>query len=197
MMRGGCDTIAPKLTKCRSLVVPDQRHRGAPNGPINLLPQPRRLTRGQSVQVPNVDAAQQWAQFWSTRTTDIKVTLGVEFVDADDEFVEVAMDFKPEIGQVTGVYSAGALIQLADIAATWHCLRKAGALKDAAAPFPFSVQMSANLVGNTMSRVRARAKLVSQSKSMMVAETVVRSEDEARTVLLLTSTHMLRPSSRS
>ena len=138
-------------------------------------------------------AATEWDTFWSTRPTDIKVTLGAELVDAAQDFVAVAMTFRPEIAQATGVFSAGALIQLADIAATWLCLRTSGALVDTNAPFPFAVQMNAHLLGNVgEGRVSARASLASSGKTMMVAETLVVADATSKRLLLLTSTHLLR-----
>lgn len=156
-----------------------------------------RSSRAMLLRVSDVSPEKQWDEFWSTRPVDIRATLGVEFVHADEDTVETSMRFKPEIGQATGVYSAGALIQLADLAATWHCMRRAGVFDDPHAPFPFSIQMNAHLVGNTTSPVVARAELVSQSKSMMVAETVVRAEPDGKRLLLLTSTHLLRSPGRS
>ena len=84
---------------------------------------------------------------------DIRITLGIEHVEGDEEHVIMAMPFKPEISQSTGLFSAGALIQLADVAATWLChlrLRTSGAAEGA---FAFAVQISSNLVGNANSEI--------------------------------------------
>lgn len=137
---------------------------------------------------------EEWDRFWAGKDLDIRTTLGVVPIDADDDQVTLALPFRAEVGQSTGVFAAGALIQLADMAATWLCLRKLGAFTDPSAPFAFSVQMNAHLVGNVGNgRAVAIARLVTRGRSMFVAETRVRSDADDRLLLLLTSTHVLRP----
>ena len=83
-------------------------------------------------------------RFWADVDADIRITLGIEHVEGDEEHVVMTMPFKPEISQATGLYLAGALIQLADTAATWLChlrLRASGAAEGA---FAFAVQISSN-----------------------------------------------------
>lgn len=139
------------------------------------------------------DLDEEWAGFWTDKPVEIGMTLGVEPVDADDDHVALALPFRPEVSQATGVFAAGALIQLADMAATWLCLRKLGTVTDPTAPFAFSVQMNAHLVGNVASgRAIATAQLVSQGRSLFVVETRVRGDIDDRLLLLLTSTHVVR-----
>lgn len=138
------------------------------------------------------DLLGEWNKFWAGKDVDIRTTLGVEPVDADDDHVTLALPFRPEIGQATGVFAAGALIQLADMAATWLCLRKLGTIVDPSAPFALSVQMNAHLVGNVAAgRAVATAHLVTHGRSMFVAETSVRSDIDGRLLLLLTSMHFV------
>lgn len=121
------------------------------------------------------------------------ITLGIEPVGASDDHVELAMQFRPEIGQATGLFSAGALIQLADVAATVLCGRTAQKRDpDGVAMFPLSIQMNAQLVGNTNSgRAIARATLISACRKVMAAQTLVRDE-QGKTLVLLTSTHIIK-----
>ena len=131
-----------------------------------------------------------WREGWQHVEADIALTLGVEPVAAQDDWVLLAMPFRPEIGQFTGVFSAGALIQLADIAAVTLCSRTA--TSRGYEGFPFTVQMSAQLVANTSGgKVFARAVPVTQGRSVMAAETRVTDQD-GKLLLLLTTTHVVR-----
>ena len=133
---------------------------------------------------------QWWQDQWSDYKTDITFTLGIEPLSADDEHAALAMPFRPEIAQATGFFSAGALIQLADNAATVLCMRTAASRGQDG--FPYTVQMSAQLVANTNSgRAIARATLISAGRSVMAAETRV-TDESGRLLLLLTSTHVVR-----
>jgi len=114
-----------------------------------------------------------------------------EPVSGSDAHVELAMKFRPEIGQFTGLFSAGALIQLADVAATALCNRTVQQRDPQGGTFPLSVQMSAQLVGNTNSgRAIARSTLISAGRTVMVAQTLVR-DDNGKSLVLLTSTHII------
>ena len=131
-----------------------------------------------------------WRELCSQIETDITFTLGVDGVSASDDHVEMAMPFQPEISQMTGYFAAGALIQLADIAATALCMRTATRLGYDG--FPYSVQMNAQLVSNTNSgRAVARSTLASAGRSVMAAETRV-TDESGKLLLLLTSTHVVR-----
>jgi acyl-coenzyme A thioesterase PaaI-like protein len=91
---------------------------------------------------------------------------------------------------MTGYFSAGALIQLADNAATALSLRTAKSRGYDG--FPYSVQMNAQLVSNTNSgRAIARAAMASSGRSVMAAETRV-TDESGKLLLLLTSTHVVR-----
>lgn len=139
----------------------------------------------------------EWERGWAQVSADIALTLGIEPVRADDEAGEVvlSMPFKPQIAQVTGYFSAGALIQLADVAATAACHRAARRRDGEGAGFPYAVQMSANLLANTdQGRAVATARLMG-GRSVMTVETQVRDE-AGKLLLLLTSTHVLRQATR-
>ena len=134
-----------------------------------------------------------WHETWKDVAADIAVTLGIEPVSGSDMHVELAMQFRPEIGQRTGLFSAGALIQLADVAATALCVRTAQQRDpEGGASFPLAVQINAHLVGNTNSgRAIARATLISAGRTVMVAQTLVRDE-RGKNLVLVTSTHIVK-----
>jgi 1,4-dihydroxy-2-naphthoyl-CoA hydrolase len=133
-----------------------------------------------------------WDRFWGDVDGAIRITLGIEHVEGDEEHVVLTMPFKPEISQATGLFSAGALIQLADTAATWLChlrLRASGAPEGA---FAFAVQISSNLVGNADSgSATAHARLVSVGRTVMVSQTEVR-DDDGRALLVQSVTHVVK-----
>lgn len=144
--------------------------------------------------MPNDDPnfVSQWRESWSAVTADIAITLGIEPVSASDDHVELAMAFRPEIGQFTGLFSAGALIQLADVAATSLCLRAVRQRDPEGGTFPLSVQMSVQLVGNTNSgQAIARSTLISAGRTVMAAQTLVQ-DQTGKSLVLLTSTHVLK-----
>ena len=118
-----------------------------------------------------------WRDYWAETAADIRFTLGVEPETITDDQVVMRMPFKPEIGQATGLFSAGALVQLADIAATWLCLVH---LRNADAPegtFPFAVQLSVNLVANTRDEdALATAQIVSARPPLIVPQPEVHGE---------------------
>jgi uncharacterized protein (TIGR00369 family) len=131
-----------------------------------------------------------WRDQWSRIDSDITFTLGIEAVSASDEHVELAMPFQPEIAQMAGFFSAGALIQLADNAATALCLR--AAIRRGDGGFPYSIQMNAQLISNSNNgRAIARATMTSAGKTVMAAATRV-TDESGKLLLLLTSTHTVR-----
>ncbi len=140
----------------------------------------------------SADPVAEWQSFWAEIDADMAITLGIELVSGDATEVVMRMPFKPEISQATGLFAAGALVQLADVASTWLCslqLRESGAPEGA---FPFAVQLSANFVGNTdRGDAVARAHLVSAGRTVLVTQTDVRDENE-RLLLTQSGTHIAR-----
>jgi 1,4-dihydroxy-2-naphthoyl-CoA hydrolase len=140
----------------------------------------------------DADAVAEWNRSWAGVKADIWMTLGIEPVAASKDQVVMKMPFKQEISQATGLFSAGALVQLADVAATWLCSLH---LRDSGAPegtFPFAVQLSANLMANTgHGDALACAKLISAGRTVMVTRTEVRDEEQ-RVMLAQTGTHVVR-----
>lgn len=136
----------------------------------------------------------QWRERLKSGPADMAATLGIEAMSASDTHVEMAMPFRSDIGQATGLFSTGALIQLADVAATLLCIRTFHQRDPAAARetyFPLSVQMNAHLIGNTDSgRAIARSTLVSAGRTLVVAHTV--RDDQGQDLILLTSAHLIK-----
>lgn len=119
-------------------------------------------------------------------------TIGLRLVELNEEHAVAEMAFKPGLDQLTGLFHTGALLTLADSAATSACLYATdpeGTMDPAR--FPLAIQLSANLIRNTTGgTVTAEARLVHRGRTTMVAETAVR-DAEGRLLLLLTSTHLI------
>ncbi len=123
----------------------------------------------------------------------------MRMVEGNDEHVVMSMDYQPGARQGTGVYAAGILIQLADVAATSVCfghMRKLYPEGMTDFPFPLAVQMSANLLRNTdHGKIIAESKLTHGGRMMMVCDSTVH-DDEGRLLLTLTTTHLIPPQRR-
>lgn len=118
--------------------------------------------------------------------------VGVRLVDVERGRVVAEMSHRPGLTNPTGVFHGGALITLADTAATWASF---SVLCNERGEVGFAVssttQASANLVGNVTSGVvRAEARVVHPGRSIHVVETRVTSE-AGKLLLLLTTTHFI------
>ncbi len=120
----------------------------------------------------------------------------MRMVESNDEHVVMSMDYQPGARQGTGVYAAGILIQLADVAATSVCfnhMRKIFPDGTTEFPFPLAVQMSTNLLRNTdHGKIIAESKLTHGGRMMIVCDSTVRDED-GRLLMTLTTTHLIPP----
>ncbi len=94
-----------------------------------------------------------WHEEWWKRMEDsggnIIAAMRMRMVEVSDERLVMEMPMGPAVRQGTGVFAAGALMQLADVAATsayFHWARRRG---EDDAPFPLSIQISTNLLRNT------------------------------------------------
>lgn len=116
----------------------------------------------------------------------------ITFHSVTDGRVLASMPFRSGLAQLTGLFHAGALLTLADSAATVACLYAVDPTgADPQASFPLAVQISANLIGNVgAGTVTAEANLVHRGRTTMVAQTTVRDE-QGRLLLLVTSTHLV------
>jgi len=119
----------------------------------------------------------------------------MRMVEADAEHVVMEMPFQPAARQGTGVFAAGAIIQLADVGATsvcfeWMKTHVEGADRDNL-PFPLSVQISTNLIRNTdHGKITSESRIIHGGRRMMVVESTVKDED-GRLLATVTSTHMV------
>ena len=123
-------------------------------------------------------------------------SLGIEIVEQGPERVIATMPFHPRVSQLTGQFHGGAVVALADTAATIQCLQIA--FPDAewdAASFPTTMQLSVNLIRNAdAGTLRAESRPVHAGRSTIVVQTDVTLEN-GKLAAAMTSTHF-RPAGR-
>src|SRR5690348_9282662 len=95
------------------------------------------------------DWHREWYAGMEEHGGNIIAAMGMRVVSQDDERVVLALPMSGAVRQGTGVFAAGALMQLADVGATIVCQRASGSTPEAPKPFPLSVQISMNLLRNT------------------------------------------------
>jgi uncharacterized protein (TIGR00369 family) len=117
----------------------------------------------------------------------------MRMVSVDGDVVRMSVPYQPAARQGTGVFAAGVLMQLADVAATSVCfeyLRRQDPDAEQL-PFPLSVQISMNLLRNTdRGTVYAETRLIHGGRRMMVAESRL-TDDSGRLLATMSSTHMV------
>ncbi|GIX46755.1 MAG: hypothetical protein KatS3mg131_0966 [Candidatus Tectimicrobiota bacterium] len=122
---------------------------------------------------------------------------GTRFLRAGEGQAVAQLDFKPELAQLTGRFHAGALIALADEAATAAALWEvdpSGELDPQR--FPLTFQLSANLLRNTdRGTLTAEAQLVHRGRTTLVAQVRV-SDDQGRLLALVTATLLVPQAGR-
>lgn len=118
-------------------------------------------------------------------------TLGIRLREATAERAVAEMAFRPEVQQLTGLFHTGAILSLADSAATWGSMRVIDPDgTDTTGLFPLAVQLSANLLGNVSSgTIIAEARAVHRGRTMIVMHTEVRTSD-GRRLATVTTTHL-------
>lgn len=137
---------------------------------------------------------QWWLQMEETGG-NIIAAFKMRMVEANAEHVVMEMPYQPAARQGTGVFAAGAIIQLADVGATsvcfeWMKANLEGANRDNM-PFPLSIQISTNLLRNTdHGKIISESRIVHGGRRMMVVESTVKDED-GRLLATVTSTHMV------
>lgn len=117
--------------------------------------------------------------------------LGIRLLDISDDRAVAEMPFSPDVQQLTGVFHAGALISLADTTATFACLYWTnGTLGGPQEPFPFTIQLSTNVIHNTGSgTIRAEAAAIHRGRTTLVVETRV-TTTTGRLLIIVTTTHL-------
>jgi len=137
-----------------------------------------------------------WFEEWKQRMRDsggnVILALGLRPIEESAERVVMEMPYGPNVRQGTGVFAAGAIIQLADVAATMACFKAMEEMyKPGQAPFPVSIQISSNLIRNADNgTLRTETKLVHKGRTTMVAESKI-TDEGGRLIALVTSTHFV------
>ena len=123
---------------------------------------------------------------------NVILALGLRPIEASAKQVVMEMPMGPNVRQGTGVFAAGALIQLADVAATMVCFRAidpTGERDDV--PFPLSVQISSNLLRNTdRGKAITTSRIIHKGRTMMVVGSEIH-DDDGRLLATVTSTHVM------
>jgi 1,4-dihydroxy-2-naphthoyl-CoA hydrolase len=124
--------------------------------------------------------------------TNLLTTLGIRRTEASPERVVCELAFRPELQQLTGLFHAGAILALADSAATSLSMRIVHPEGEVSAGrFPLTVQLNANLLRNTgEGTITAEALPVHRGRTMIVVSTTVR-DAAGRTLATQTSTHLV------
>jgi uncharacterized protein (TIGR00369 family) len=138
-----------------------------------------------------------WHEQWYRRMEEsggnIIAAMRMRVVSEAPECVVLEMPLGPGVRQGTGVFAAGALMQLADVGATslyFQALRADGVEQP---PFPLSIQISMSLIRNTNeSKAISESRFVHRGRSIVVVESKVRDE-AGRLLCIVTSTHVPNP----
>ena len=119
--------------------------------------------------------------------------LGIKATELGDGRAVVEMQFRPDLRQLTGLFHGGAIITLADTAATFAALTIVNPDGDSdLSRFPPSFQISANLVRNVnQGKIIAEAEVTHHGRTTIVVEAKVRDENDR--LLALTSVTLLAP----
>ena len=138
------------------------------------------------------DWFESWQQGLEASGGSVILALGLRPIEASAEQVVMEMPHGPNVCQGTGVFAAGALIQLADVAATMVCQRAVDPSRERDdLPFPLSVQISSNLLRNTdKGKATTTSRIVHKGRTMMVVGSEIHDE-EGRLLATVTSTHVM------
>ena len=142
--------------------------------------------------MPEFDDA--WYEAWKQGMTDwggnIILALGLRPLALNPERAVLEMPMSGNVRQGTGVFAAGALMQLADVGATMVCQAAARSTPEDLQPFPLSIQISMNLLRNTdRGKATSESRIVHQGRTMTVVESQVH-DDQGRLLCIVTSTHV-------
>ncbi len=138
------------------------------------------------------DWFQSWQQGLEESGGNVILALGLRPIEASAEQVKMEMPMGPNVRQGTGVFAAGALIQLADVAATMVCQWAVDPTREREdVPFPLSVQISSNFLRNTdKGTATTTSRIVHKGRTMMVVGSEIH-DDNGRLLATVTSTHVM------
>jgi uncharacterized protein (TIGR00369 family) len=142
--------------------------------------------------MPEYDDA--WYEEWKQRMEadgNIILALGLRPLAASPERAVMEMPMSRNVRQGTGVFAAGALMQLADVTATIVCQENKRERDEDS--FPLSIQISVNLLRNTnRGKATAESRIVHSGRTMTVVESRV-TDDDGKLMCIVTSTHVMAP----
>lgn len=138
-----------------------------------------------------------WHESWYRRMEEgggnIIAAMRIRIVSAAPDCVVASMPLGPGVRQGTGVFAAGALMQLADLGAThlyFSALRADGVEQP---PFPLSIQISVNLLRNTSrGSARSESRFLHRGRTLVVVESKL-TDDAGKLLCEVTSTHVPSP----
>src|SRR2546430_8725131 len=106
---------------------------------------------------------------------------GTRFVTAGKGRAVAQIDFKPELTQLTGRFHAGAIVALADEAATAAAMWETNPTGDFRPElFPLSLQLSVNLIRNTnRGTLTAEAEVTHRGRTILVVDVQVFDDERA------------------
>jgi uncharacterized protein (TIGR00369 family) len=117
---------------------------------------------------------------------------GTRFIEVSPARAVAELAFRPDLGQLTGVFHGGVILSLADETAT--ACGVAAIMPDGtwdATKFPLTIQLNANLIRNTNTgKLIAEAVPMHQGRTTMVMHITVRDEP-GRLIAVVTATLMV------
>lgn len=137
-----------------------------------------------------------WYEEWKQRMEDgggnVILALGLRPTHEEPGYAVMEMPYGPNVRQGTGVFAAGALIQLADVAGTIACR---SAIEDRSPdeehPFPLCIQINSNLMRNTdRGKAITETRVVSAGRTIMVTHSDVK-DDEGRLLATVSATYVV------
>ena len=116
---------------------------------------------------------------------------GTRFIEAGEGRARAELTFKPELSQLTGRFHAGAIVALADEAATAAAMWETNPSGEFRADrFPVTVQLSVNLIRNaSQGTLTAEARVIHRGRTTIVIDVDVVDADR-RLVARLTATQI-------
>ncbi len=135
---------------------------------------------------------EEWKRGLEESGGNVILALGLRPTEVSEGRAVMEMPYGPNVRQGTGVFAAGTLIQLADVAATMACFRAMDPTgQDRSLPFPLCVQLSANLVRNSdRGKAIAEAVVVHKGRTMIVVESRVR-DDQGKLLAIVNGTYLV------